>query len=121
MQIDFLPLFAGVLSGIIASMGMGGGAVLLIYLNLFTSITGLKAQGINLIFFIPTAVFSLIIYIKNRQIKWKTILPITLFGLLGAGLGLLLTRFLDTAFLTKLFGGFLIIIAIKEIFSKDKK
>ncbi len=121
MQIDILSLLAGLFSGIIASMGMGGGAVLLIYLNLFTNISGLAAQGINLIFFIPTAVFSLIIYIKNRQIKWKTILPITLLGLLGAGLGLLLTRFLDTSILTKLFGGFLIIIALKEIFSKDSK
>ena len=121
MQIDFLSLLAGILSGIIASMGMGGGAVLLIYLNLFTNISGLKAQGINLIFFIPTAIFSLIIYIKNKEIKWKTILPVALFGLLGAGLGLFLTRFLETSLLTKLFGGFLILIAIKEFFSKDKK
>ncbi len=121
MQIDFSALLAGIFSGVIASMGMGGGAVLLIYLNLFTTISGLAAQGINLIFFIPTAVFSLIIYIKNKEIKWKNIIPITIFGILGAGLGLFLTRFLETALLTKLFGGFLIIIAIKEIFSKDKK
>ncbi len=114
-------LLAGLFSGIIASMGMGGGAVLLIYLNLFTSIPQLNAQGINLLFFIPTAVFSLAVYIKNRQIKWKKVLPIAAFGLLGAAIGLYLTRIIDDSLLTKIFGGFLVALALKEFFSKDSK
>lgn len=118
---NIAALLAGLFSGIIASMGMGGGAVLLIYLNLFTDTPVLAAQGINLIFFIPTAVFSLFIYIKNGAIKWKTVLPIAALGLLGAGLGLFLTTLINASLLTKFFGGFLIIIALKEFFSKDKK
>lgn len=114
-------LLAGLFSGIIASMGMGGGAVLLIYLNLFTDTHVLAAQGINLIFFIPTAVFSLIIYIKNKAIRWKTVLPIAALGLLGSGLGLFLTTVIKVSLLTKIFGAFLIIIALKEFFSKDSK
>ena len=118
---NIAALLAGLFSGIIASMGMGGGAVLLIYLNLFTDTPILAAQGINLIFFIPTAVFSLIIYIKNKAIKWKTVWPIAAFGLIGSGLGLLLTRIINASLLTKIFGAFLIIIALKEFFSKDSK
>lgn len=118
---NIAALLAGLFSGVIASMGMGGGAVLLIYLNLFTDTPVLAAQGINLIFFIPTAVFSLFIYIKNRAIKWKTVLPIAALGLLGSGLGLFLTRLIDAPLLSKIFGGFLIIIALKEFFTKDKK
>lgn len=114
-------LLAGLFSGIIASMGMGGGAVLLIYLNLFTDTPVLAAQGINLIFFIPTAIFSLIIYIKNKAIRWKTILPIAALGLVGSGFGLFLTSVIEASLLTKFFGGFLIIIALKEFFSKDNK
>ncbi len=114
-------LLAGLFSGIIASMGMGGGAVLLIYLNLFTATEQLNAQGINLLFFIPTAVFSLFFYIKNRQIRWKKVLPIAALGLLGAALGLWFTILIDSALLTKIFGGFLIAIALKEFFSKDTK
>lgn len=118
---NITALLAGLFSGIIASMGMGGGAVLLIYLNLFTSIPQLNAQGINLLFFIPTAVFSLAVYIKNSQIKWKKVLPIAAFGLLGAVLGLLLTKIINDSLLTKLFGGFLVTLAIKEFFSKNSK
>ena len=45
-------LLAGLFSGILGSMGLGGGAVLVIYLSLFTNTKQLSAQGINLIFFI---------------------------------------------------------------------
>ena len=118
---NIAALLAGLFSGIIASMGMGGGAVLLIYLNLFTDTPILAAQGINLIFFIPTAVFSLIIYIKNKAIKWKTVWPIAALGLVGSGLGLFLTTIIDASLLTKIFGAFLVVIALKEFFSKDEK
>ena len=45
-------IIAGLLSGIIGAMGLGGGAVLLIYLSLIKGTDQLKAQGINLLFFI---------------------------------------------------------------------
>lgn len=118
---NIFALLAGLFSGVIASMGMGGGAVLLIYLNLFTATEQLNAQGINLLFFIPTAVFSLFFYIKNRQIKWKKVFPIAAFGLIGAALGLWLTTFIQGALLTKIFGGFLIALALKEFFCGNAK
>ena len=43
-------LLAGLLSGIIGGMGLGGGAVLIIYLTVFMDIKQLSAQGINLLF-----------------------------------------------------------------------
>lgn len=118
---NIIALLAGLLSGIIASMGMGGGAVLLIYLKLFTDIEQLNAQGINLLFFIPIAAFSLFFYIKNKEIEFKKIVPVILFGLLGAVLGLFLTSLIDSAYLSKIFGGFLILIALKEFFTKTEK
>ena len=118
---NIAALLAGLFSGIIASMGMGGGAVLLIYLSVFQNFEPLTAQGVNLIFFIPTAVLSLIIYIKNKQIEFKRIFPLIVLGLLGALLGLYLTTVIKATLLRKVFGGFLIIIGIKEIFSKGKK
>lgn len=118
-EMSIAALLAGLLSGVIASMGMGGGAVLLIYLNLFTNAEQLSAQGINLIFFIPTAVFSLIVYIKNKEIDYRKVLPLAALGLLGAAAGLYLTTIIKAALLTKIFGGFLVILGIKEIFSKN--
>lgn len=118
-EMSIAALLAGLLSGVIASMGMGGGAVLLIYLNLFTNAEQLSAQGINLIFFIPTAVFSLIVYIRNKEIDYRKVLPLAALGLLGAAAGLYLTTIIKAALLTKIFGGFLVILGIKEIFSKN--
>ncbi len=120
-EMSIAALLAGLFSGIIASMGMGGGAVLLIYLSIFLSLEPLMSQGINLLFFIPTAVLSLIIYIKNKQIDFKRILPLAALGLLGAGIGLYLTTIIEAALLRKIFGGFLVIIGTKEIFNKGKK
>ena len=65
---NILALLAGLLSGIIGAMGLGGGAVLIIYLSLFTETEQLTAQGINLLFFIPTALLAVIIYaIKKKR------------------------------------------------------
>lgn len=113
-------LLAGLFSGIIGSMGMGGGAVLIIYLAVFTSIEQLTAQGINLIFFIPIGILSVIIYSFKKTIKWKTVLPIALYGLIGSALGLLLTSLFDAKFISYAFGIFLILLGIKEVFKKDK-
>ena len=43
---SWTALAAGLLSGIIGAMGLGGGAVLIIYLSVFTDMPQLKSQGI---------------------------------------------------------------------------
>ncbi len=118
---NYVALLAGLLSGIIGGMGMGGGAVLIIYLSLFTDTPQLKAQGINLLFFIPIGLVALIIYTFKKQIKWKTVLPLALFGIIGAFIGIMLTNFIDNNWLSKIFGGFLVLMGLKEIFSKNVK
>ena len=114
-------LLAGLLSGIIGGMGMGGGAVLIIYLTVFQNTEQLRAQGINLLFFIPIALVAVIIYTFKKQIKWRVTLPIAIGGILGAAGGFFLTDFIGGNFTAKLFGGFLIILGLKEIFSKSQK
>ena len=46
------------LSGVTASMGLGGGFVLLIYLTAFANVPQMEAQLINLIFFLPIGALS---------------------------------------------------------------
>ncbi len=116
-----IALLAGLLSGIIGSMGLGGGAVLIIYLSLFTDTEQLTAQGINLLFFIPIGLLSVIIYTVKKQIKWKTTVKIALWGLVGAVIGLTLTDLLGGEITTKIFGGLLILIGLGEIFAKNRK
>lgn len=118
---NIAALLAGLFSGIIGGMGMGGGAVLIIYLSLFTDTPQLKSQGINLLFFIPIGLIALIIYAFKKQIKWKTVLPLAAFGFIGAFLGIMSTKFISNDLLSKIFGGFLILMALKEFFTKDSK
>lgn len=111
-------LLAGLLSGLIGAMGMGGGAVLIVYLTLFLDIEQLKAQGINLIFFIPIGVTALIIYSIKKQIKWKKALPLAFGGTVGTVCGFFLTDLLPTGFIGKIFGLFLILLGLFEIFKR---
>ncbi len=114
-------LLAGLFSGIIGGMGLGGGAVLIIYLTVFKNVEQLKAQGINLLFFIPIASLAVIVYAFKKQIKWRVTLPLAFGGILGALAGFFLSNFIGGGLTAKLFGGFLIILGIKEIFFNAKK
>ncbi len=111
-------LLAGLFSGILGSMGLGGGGILIIYLSLFTKTPQLTAQGINLLFFIPIGILSVIIYTVKKQIKWKTTIKIAIFGIVGAILGIFLADFLGGDITRKIFGGLLIIMGVLEIFKK---
>lgn len=113
-------LLAGLFSGIIGGMGLGGGAVLIIYLTVFKDMEQLKAQGINLLFFIPIATLAVIIYALKKQIKWRITLPLALGGTLGAVGGFFLTGFVGGNFTAKMFGVFLILLGLKELFFKNK-
>ena len=112
-------LLAGLFSGILGSMGLGGGGVLIIYLSLFTDTKQLTSQGINLLFFIPIGILSIIIYSVKKQIKWKTTIKIAIFGIIGAVLGILLAGVLGGSITRKIFACLLIIMGISEIFKKN--
>ncbi len=113
-------LLAGLMSGIIGGMGLGGGAVLIIYLTVFKNMEQLRAQGINLLFFIPIAITAVVIYALKKQIKWSITLPLALGGIFGAIGGFFLTDIIGGNFTAKLFGGFLILLGLKELFFKPK-
>ena len=114
-------LIAGALSGIIGSMGLGGGTVLLIYLAAFLGVEQLKAQGINLIFFIPIGLLAVIIYCFKKQIKWKVVAFFAISGLIGAALGTFLAGFIGAEWTRIAFGILLIVLGVKSVFTKKEK
>ncbi|MBQ1186943.1 MAG: sulfite exporter TauE/SafE family protein [Clostridia bacterium] len=114
-------IIAGFFSGAVGAMGLGGGAVLLIYLALFKDTNQLKAQGINLMFFIPVAVISVIIYAVKKQIKWKIVLPLAVSGLIGAGIGVYISGIIGSKIIAKIFGALLCVLGVWQIISAFKK
>ena len=101
-------------------MGLGGGGVLLIFLTVFANVEQLKAQGINLLFFIPIGIFSIVIYALRGKIKWKVVLVTAVFGFLGVAAGSFFAEFLGSHLLSKIFGAILIFVGLFSFFVKDK-
>lgn len=112
---------AGFFAGIISGMGIGGGAILIPALLYLHDMSQQQAQGVNLIYFIPTAIIALITHVKNKNIEVKTACPIAITGLVGAAAGSFLALSMDSQLLGKFFGGFLLIMGLSEIFKKTKK
>ncbi len=107
-------IVAGVASGVIAGMGMGGGTFLIPVLTIFFDIVQSKAQGINLFAFLPCAVFSLIVHIKNKLVDFKVGLPIIFAGVISSALASMFALNLKNEFLQILFGIFLLIIGLVQ-------
>ncbi len=116
----FYNIIAALFSGIVGAMGLGGGGVLVLYLTLVLNENQLTSQGINLLFFLPCAIVSVFLHTKKKLIKWRELLWIIIGGVLGVALGAWLALIISTELLGKIFGGFLLLIGIKELFAKKK-
>ena len=110
-----LGIIIGFFSGIISGMGIGGGAILIPALIFFQGVGQQMAQGINLTYFLPTAIFALVVHIKNKRVRVKTALILAAFGLVGALVGAKIATAMEGDFLRRLFGGFLAFVGFYEI------
>lgn len=114
-----LAVAAGAATGILSGFGVGGGTLLLIYLTAFAGVEQAAAQGINLLYFLPTAATALPLHIKNGFVAKKAALPAILSGLLATGIGAWAATGIDGFWLRKCFGVFLLCIGIRELFRKS--
>ena len=99
---------ASFISGILGAMGFGSGTVLIIWLTSYLSYGQLRAQGVNLMFFIPCAAVSLLLLHKKGYVEIRRALPIIFGGLIGIFIGQSLIGFLPAEHLRRLFGGFVV-------------
>ena len=107
----------GIIAGIVSGLGMGGGTILILLLTIFLKVEQNIAQGSNVIFFIPTAIAAILIFIKNKKINFKVVFSICIWGLIGAFIGANIASKLEVNSLRKWFGVFLIITAIYQSYS----
>jgi uncharacterized membrane protein YfcA len=118
---NWISYIAALITGVLASLGVGGGMVLIIFLTVIAGVDQLTAQGINLIYFIPIALLSVIIHTKNKMIEWRKIIPAIVTGLVGAVIGSLIARAVNRELLHTVFAIFVLLIGIKELFYKEAK
>ncbi len=105
-------LIAGAVGGILGGMGMGGGTLLIPILTFFLDVTQKNAQAFNLISFVPMAIIALILHAKNKLIALKGMLPLIISAVISSLLGGFAVSFIEGDLQTKLFGGFLVLLAI---------
>ncbi len=102
MQI--LNFIAAFFAAVLASMGVGGGGLLVIYLVLVLGVEQLRAQGINLIFFLCASAFSIPFHIKSKRIDWRMVALFAPAGAFGAYFGCQLGLSSDPILLRTAFG-----------------
>lgn len=116
----FLAVIIGAVTGVISAWGIGGGTLLVLYMSAFTKISQHAAQGINLLYFLPTSAAALVSHIRNKLVDWKCVIPAIIAGVPVAVLTSLLALNLDTKILSKCFSVFVIIVGVSEFFRKPK-
>ncbi len=121
MSAFLIPVLAGAATGVLSGFGVGGGTLLILYLTFLAGVDQTSAQGINLLYFLPTYAAALVLHWKNGYIPWKrAVFPAALGGCVTAGLAAWAAGWLDTDLLRKLFGGYLLAIGLVELFRKKK-
>lgn len=116
-----INIFIGFISGICTGLGLGGGSVLILLLVLFLNFDQHIAQATNIVCFVPAAIIAILTNIKNKNINFKIACPILLWGLVGSLIGASISTRLNVLYLKKLFGIFLLIIALYEFYSLIKQ
>ncbi len=114
-------LLAGAATGVLSGFGVGGGTLLLIYMTSLAGLDQTLAQGINLLYFLPTAASALLYHRKNGYLNRSAAVPAILCGLLGTALAAWLATSLDVALLRKCFGVFLLFVGLHELLRKKPR
>ncbi|MDE7076244.1 MAG: sulfite exporter TauE/SafE family protein [Clostridia bacterium] len=110
-------LAVGLLAGILGGMGMGGGTILIPALTIFLGVNQHVAQATNVIAFLPMAALVLPAHKKNGLLRTDDVWEIVIPALITTVLAGFIMAALPTDVLKKLFGIFLVSLAVKQLFS----
>ncbi len=111
-----IGLVTGLLSGV---MGVGGGVVMIPLMILLLGFNQHQAQGTSLtVLAVPVTFLAAYNYYGEGYVNWKYAALIAVFFVVGGFLGSKLAVNLDQKTLKRIFGGILLIIAVKMLWSK---
>ncbi len=116
-----VAVLVGSILGFLSGLGIGGGSLLILWLTMALGMDHGAARGINLLFFLPSAVITCFFRWKQGNLSFPKILPAILAGCAAALLFSWFGMRMDMKLLKKLFGGLLIVTGIREVLYKGKK
>ncbi len=113
-------ILVGILSGLLAgAFGIGGAIIVIPALVFILGLSQHEAQGTSLAFMLPPiGILATWNYWKAGHVNWKIALILSITFLIGAYFGSSFSISISEKLLRKLFGGLLILVAIKMILSK---
>lgn len=107
-----LPFLCGLGAAVISAWGVGGGTLLLLVMTLFLGVDQRTAQGINLLFFLPTALSALLCHQKNSCLDTPTLRAAVPIAVPAALLGAWIATAVDVEILRRPFGIYLLLSGI---------
>ena len=110
-----LPFLCGLGASVISARGVGGGPLLLLVMTLFLGVDQRTAQGVNLLFFLPTAASALVCHWRGGYLDKPTLKSAVPWAVIAALLGAWAATALDVAVLRKPFGIYLLLSGISLI------
>ncbi|TPN83524.1 sulfite exporter TauE/SafE family protein [Aquimarina algicola] len=111
-----IGLLAGFFSGV---LGIGGSVVMIPLLILWVNFSQHEAQGTSLaVLAVPVTLLAAYNYYQEGHVNWKFAIIIAITFIVGGYLGSKLAISIPQQLLKKIFGGVLLLVAIKMIFGK---
>ena len=115
-----VAVIAGLLTGFLAGLGVGGGSILILWLTIVAGIDQSIARSINLMFFITAAGAVSVLRWKKGTLPFRQLLPAMIAGCVAAVIFSYLRAWISTELVKKLFGCLLLVTGIKELFYRPR-
>jgi uncharacterized protein len=121
--LDLLALGAiGLAAGFAAGLlGVGGGIVMVPALVLVLAFDQHVAQGTSLVVIIPAALAGSVTHYRNGRVSLRDAALLAAGGIGGAVVGSISALSVDDTVLRRLFGAFLLIVAVQMVVSRRRR
>lgn len=116
-----LPFLCGLGASILSAWGVGGGTLLLLVMTLFLGVDQRTAQGINLLFFLPTAISALICHARGGYLDKPTLKNAVPPAVAAALAGAWIATALDVELLRRPFGVYLLLSGVSLLWPQKRK
>ena len=115
-----IPFLCGLGASVVSAWGVGGGTLLLLVMTLFLGVDQRTAQGINLLFFLPTAASALVCHAKGGYLDKPTLKAAVPVAVAAALVGAWVSNAVDVEVLRKPFGVYLLLSGVSLVWPKKK-
>ena len=115
-----IPFLCGLGASVVSAWGVGGGTLLLLVMTLFLGVDQRTAQGINLLFFLPTAASALVCHAREGYLDKPTLKAAVPVAVAAALVGAWVSNAVDVEVLRKPFGVYLLLSGVSLVWPKKK-